>query len=452
MGGLTTMARRAAGPVAEGEDRRNELAPGLAVGRIMPCHAFTDQVLLLACGERIVSESQIERLLRADVVFSNDPPPHFAQAIEERQRELGIWRAPLEKTQDREKDLAASSGDPVETGPSSIEPATPFVVELVAARRLRREAMGQVAELVEQARRGETISLRSVRGTVRQVVHSLRRNHRVFSSLLRLKTLDSYTYTHSINNCVISVILAQGGGFADQAEEIGLGGLMHDIGKVRLPEGVLQKPESLTDYEWSMVKQHPVVGLEIVRQGDEVRESEAEAISQHHERLDGSGYPASLREAAIAPAGRMVAIADVYDAMTSERPYHKAIPAPEAMRWILQRAGELFDPHLVRTFVDSIGLFPVGSLVRLSSGELAVVADVNPAAIRRPRVLIVSEFGGVPTGELRLLDLAQPAVASAGREIVGVEDAACFDIDIEECLEAAPALAEPGDPGLDSFA
>ena len=445
------MAQRAVGLVAEGEDGRSAFAPALAVGCIMPCHAFTDRLLLLARGERIISESQLERLLRPDVVFSNHPPPELAQVIEERQKALGIWSPPLTQTPDP-PEPSAPQGDTAEPDAATADLPTPLVVEMIAARRLRCQALRQVAEFVGLAQRGETINLRSARGTVREVIHSLRRNHRAFASLLRLKDLDSYTYTHSLNNCVLSIMLAQRSALADQVEEIGLGALMHDIGKVRLPEELLQKPGSLTEGEWALVKQHPAVGLQIVGQSVAAGECAAAAISQHHERLNGSGYPAGLRQAAIAPVGRMVAITDVYDAMTSDRPYHPAIPAPEAVRWIFQQAGELFDRQLVRAFIDSIGLFPIGSLVRLSSGEFGVVMDVNLAAIRRPTILIVSEFGGFPTHEPYLLDLAEPAVVSAGKEIAGVESKADFEIDIEEYLVAAAALAEARCSGLDSRA
>jgi len=441
-----------------GTGRALRLAPKLSIGRTMPCHAFTDRLLLLARGERIVSHTQIERLSRADVVFSEHPPLWLVPLIEERERALGIrpqaaHRPPrLGTAQDAEPEAPDSPDEPSEDTVEFCAAPAPFLVEVAAARRLRHEAMRQVGELVEQARSGRTVDLQPVRGTVRRVVASVRRNERAFTSLLRLKTLDTYTYTHSINSCVLSIILAQHSDRADQAEIIGLGALAHDIGKVLLPEDVLRKPGHLTADEWSMVKQHPSVGLEIVRLSPETQEPAIEAIGQHHERLDGSGYPAGLRDMEIAPPGRIVAVADVYDAMTSARPYHQPIAPHDAMRWIFQHGGDLFDPHLVRAFVQAVGLFPVGTLVRLTAGELAVVIGINPLALQRPTVLIVPDLSRGPHAEPWSLDLGQDSVAATAREILRVEDPADFGIDIDGYLEMAPDVARIGCRDLDLLA
>lgn len=412
----------------------------------MPCHAFTDKLLLLACGQLIVSEVQIDRLLCADVTFSNDPPERFADEIAQRRKALGIDRLiPDDLDQD---------GDSLEQLPAEPEstPAAqtrPFAQEVVAARRIRREAIRQVATLMEQARCGQVLDLGPVRSTVRHVVSSLRCNHRAFASLLRLKSLDAYTYTHSLNNCVLSVLLAERTGLGPEAEIIGLGAVLHDIGKVRLPEDLLRKPAALTDCEWRLVKEHPAAGVEIAQLTGSAQEPAVAAISQHHERLNGTGYPAGLRDREVSLAGRIVAIADVYDAMTSDRPYHQAISPPQAMRSLFEQRGDFFDPHLARLFVEAVGLFPIGSLVRLSSGELGIVAEVNPQSIWRPTVLIVPGLCGAPQGALRLLDLSQTPPSGVGKEIVGMEDPTKFPVDVDDYLARAPELAEAEDIGLD---
>ena len=437
--------------VREKADSRSLPAPYLFIGRRMPCHAFTDRVLLFARGQVIESDKQLDRLLRADVIFSQTAPDRLAEAVAERQRALGIDPAWFPK-EDEDDARVGSTADPLDRGGTQAAPATSFAGEVVTARTLRRAAIHQVRNVIEQARSGQAVELQPIRDTVRQVAASLRRNERALTSLVRLKRADSYTYTHSVNNCVLSVLIALNSGLAIEAETIGLGALLHDLGKVRLPDGILQKPGSLTDHEWSLIKRHPALGVEIAGLPDEGRTSAIEAISQHHERLDGSGYPAGLMETAVSLAGRVVAIADVYDAMTSNRSYHRAIAAPEVMRQILQDAGKLFDPDLVRTFIAAVGLFPVGSLVRLTTGELAVVATVNPQMIRRPTVIVVSDSPRHSIVEPRLLDLAQPTISGSGKEVLGVIDSDSPDVDVDSYLAMLPALSQEQYRGVDLFA
>ncbi len=431
-----------------GSSRR--AAPALAIGRVMPCHAFTDQVLLLARGERIATETQLERLLRSDVIFSDHAPPALAKAIAERQRALGILPPTAGSVPTPEAASRSPVGDPLVELPPLEEPR-PFAVEIAAARTIRSEAMRRFADLIEQARAGRALELQPARDTVRKVVASVHRNKTALASLVRLKNMDNYTYTHSINTCVLSVMLAQEADAADVAEHIGLGAVVHDIGKVGLPADVLQKPRALDEREWELVRQHPLAGIRIVGMSNDMPEAALRAVGEHHERLDGSGYPNGLNNGDISLAGRIVAIADVYDAMTSDRPYHAAVPYQEAMRMIVDQSGRGFDPDLVRAFIGSMGLFPVGSVVRLSTGEIAVVTEVNPQAIRRPTVLIICDYTGVPMTEPRLLNLAQPSPGAAAREITSVEESWIPASDIDRYLAMAATAPQYGSAGVDSL-
>ena len=433
------------------EGKRPEgFRPHLAIDDHMPCHAFTDKLLLLARGERVRSARQLERLSRPDVIFSDEPPARLVEAVVERQRVLGIPLTPVPAPDEGAAPDARLPAAPPEEAFARPE-RVPFHVELLAARAIRRQAMHQVGELLVQAQAGRSLDLEPVRGTVRQVVASLRRNEQAFASLLRLKSIDSYTYTHSVNTCVLSVILAQRSELAEEAEIVGLGALMHDVGKAFLPQTILKKSGELDALEWELVKQHPTMGMEIVGRA-ETHPIAMQAVSQHHERLDGSGYPQGLSGADISLPGRIVAIADAYDAMTSDRVYHRAMPVPDAMRWVCEQAGVGFDARLVGTFVRTIGLFPVGSLVRLSTGELAVVASVNPLAISRPTVLIVATSGITANVEPHLLDLSEGARPHAAREIVVVENPAVSGLDIEGYLALVPGLAGREHRGIHGLA
>ena len=433
-----------------GQQTSRRVAPALAIGCVMPCHAFTERLLLLARGERIVTSTQLERLLRSDVIFSDEAPPKLAKAVAERQRALGILPPTAGSVPTPEAASGSPAGDPLVELPPLEEPR-PFPIEIAAARTIRSEAMRRVVDLVEQARAGRALELRPARDTVRKVITSLRRNPTALASLVRLKSIDNYTYTHSINTCVLSVMLAQESDAADVAEHIGLGAVVHDIGKVRLPADVLQKPRALDEREWELIRQHPLAGIQILGLSKDIPEAAVRAIAEHHERLDGSGYPHGLHKGAISLPGRIVAITDVYDAMTSERPYHDAIPYQEAMRTILGQSGRGFDPDLVGAFIRSVGLFPVGSVVRLNTGEIAVVTEVNPEAIRRPTVLIICDYTGVPMTEPRLLNLAQPSPGAAAREITSVEMSWTLANDIDRYLAMAATAPQYGYAGVDSL-
>jgi len=450
LGGRTSMPFDDADSARTTEESARPAAPALAIGRVMPCHAFTERVLLFARGERVATQAQLERLLRSDVIFSDYAPPALAAAIAQRQRALGIARPPAEGVPTPEAASPPLVSDPLADLPPP-EEIRPFAGEIAAARAIRSEAMRRFADLIEESRAGRALELRPARNAVRAVIASLRRNQTALASLVRLKSTDNYTYTHSINSCVLAVMLAQETDAAGVAEHIGLGALLHDIGKVRLPAELLHRPGALDGREWELVRQHPLAGIQIAGSSHDIPEAALSAIGEHHERLDGSGYPCGLAKGRISLAGRVVAITDVYDAMTSARPYHGAIPHQEAMRTILEQSGRGFDPDLVRAFIRSVGLFPVGSAVRLNTGETAVVTRVNPEAIRRPTVLIICDYVGVAMAEPRLLDLAQSNPDTAAREITAVEQSWTLASDIDRYLAIAATAPRYRYAGVDSL-
>jgi HD-GYP domain-containing protein (c-di-GMP phosphodiesterase class II) len=424
----------------------------IAIGRKMPCHAFTlAGVLLLARGERVLNEVQLERLCRPDVLFSDEPPRGLVRVVEAREQALGMSRArrkpaPPDHQASGTDDQGATEALPeaadspeqwADTPASAVReerPSVPFEEEIVAARSLRAAAIQQVGCVLDQVRANRPVDVHRASSAVDKVLESLLRNERAFASMLRLKRLDDYTFTHSVNCCVLSMMIARHSGVKRGLREIGLGGLLHDIGKVRLPAEVLQKPDRLTQAEWDLTCRHPASGAEIIARSRATPGAAIKSIRQHHERLDGSGYPEGLAGDAVSLPGRVAAVADVYDAMTSERAYRPAIPAAEVMRWIRDRAGSQFDPGLVGALVSAVGVFPVGTAVRLRAGELGVVADLNPQAPLRPIVLVISDPIGLPFGGPCLVDLSSAALSASSRDIVGTEDPAALGIDVDKCL------------------
>jgi HD-GYP domain-containing protein (c-di-GMP phosphodiesterase class II) len=248
---------------------------------------------------------------------------------------------------------------------------------------------------------------------------------------------------------VLSALAAEQAGLADSAHEIGLGALIHDVGTIGMPAAVLEKPGRLTPDEWLSVRRHPLRGLELLASSPAFRGNVSEVVSQHHERTDGSGYPGGLRGDAICAAARLVALADVYDAMTSDRPYRAAAPPARAIRWILGRAGRQFDPEIDRAFARAVGLYPVGSLVRLNTGELAIVAAGNSDSVHRPSLLIITSPWGLALRTPQALDLAAPFPGASRREIVGLEEIAQAGPIVELCLSVPAGTAARELPTVD---
>jgi HD-GYP domain-containing protein (c-di-GMP phosphodiesterase class II) len=418
-------------------DRYQLIREKLRIGQAMPCHAFTRYgVLLLAQGEILTTPTQLDRLSYPDVIFSNEPPPVLVPAILERQTALGIIENGPIDSQFVEEMAALPVGQEFEE--QSIElkkfaPTASFAEELLAVRELYQDTAYYVVDLLAQVRVGKPIDLYETTTLVTRMLNSLQRNARALTSLVRLKNMDTYTFTHSINTCIFSLMLARHVNPKIDLNALGIGALLHDIGKTFLPPDLLSKEDSLTQSEWELIRMHPEAGVDVIKQAKGYQKAYLDAILQHHERLDGTGYPSQLGGEGIAPISRIVSIADVYDAMTSERPYRASFSPPMAMRWLNSEAGVLFDRELVRTFIAIIGIFPVASLARMNTGELAIVVKVNPQAVLKPIVLVVSDADGSPLFEPKLINLALPPFLNS-KEILGLEDPHFFKIDVDKYL------------------
>jgi HD domain len=214
--------------------------------------------------------------------------------------------------------------------------------------------------------------------------------------LTTVKSYDEYTYHHMVNVCILSLALARAIGLSrDHAIALGIGGLLHDVGKVKVPAEVLQHDGALDEEQWRLIQRHPVdgAGLVLITSRNAYHPAVA-TVLEHHAAYDGSGYPTlSGRRSPSLPA-RIVSVADCFDAVTSKRSYRKPEERRQALSLLQAGAGRAFDPRVVRTFVRMVGIFPVGSLVRLSSGEVAVVVRNHDRLLARPVVRLVLDAGG----------------------------------------------------------
>lgn len=258
--------------------------------------------------------------------------------------------------------------------------------QLAQARKLVRQSHRQVQSMFNEARMGRAADMDGGRQLVDEIAGSVMDSPGTLVSLVRLKSADQYTYLHSVAVCALMVALGRQLGLAEGAvREAGLAGLMHDLGKAMMPMDVLNKPGKLTDAEFAVIKSHPKRGHELLVEGGNASAEVLDVCLHHHEKFDGSGYPERLSGEAISLVARMGAVCDVYDAVTSDRPYKAGWNPADALRQMAQWKGH-FDPAVFQVFVKSIGIYPAGSLVRLASGRLAVVLEQSGGSLLAPRV------------------------------------------------------------------
>ena len=319
---------------------------------------------------------------------------------------------------------ATASAAPAAGPAPSATPAAPAPLrasmedELGRAAEVLHRSKQAVTALFNEARLGKAIDSEVCLPIVSEIASSLARNPSAFVSLARLKTRDDYTYMHSVAVCGLMVALARHMGLPDgQVREAGLAGLLHDVGKMQMPLEVLNKPGALTDAEFSVMRTHPERGFDLLREGVKVPAPALDVCLHHHERMDGTGYPHKLAGEQISLLARMGAVCDVYDAITSTRPYKAAWDPAGSLQRMSQWKGQ-FDPGIFQAFVKSVGIYPTGTLVRLQSGRLAVVVDQSPTSLVAPRVKVFfSTKSGMPI-PVQMLDLSAPGTTDriAGRE------------------------------------
>jgi HD-GYP domain-containing protein (c-di-GMP phosphodiesterase class II) len=295
-------------------------------------------------------------------------------------------------------------------------------VEVERAAKICFQSKQAVISMFQEARMGKSVDTGGARQLVEEISDSVARNPGALISLARLKTVDDYTYMHSVAVCAMMVGLAKQLGLDEEQTRLaGMAGLMHDLGKALMPMEVLNKPGKLTEAEFNIIKTHPAEGHRLLLTGRDVSPIVLDVCLHHHEKTDGSGYPKALKADEISLFAKMGAVCDVYDAITSNRPYKLGWDPAESLRKMAEWANGHFDGKVFQAFVKSLGIYPIGSLVKLTSGRLGVVVEQTGKSLTTPMVKVFfstkSNLRIVP----EVVDLSH---AGASEKIVCREDPA----------------------------
>ena len=286
------------------------------------------------------------------------------------------------------------------------------------ARAICDSAKEAVVQMFQDVRMGKVVDVEATQPLVDEISASVARCPDTLISLARLKTCDDYTYLHSVAVCAMMIALARELNLTEaQIREAGVGGLMHDMGKATVPLEILNKPGKLSDEEYKAIQNHTVAGYKLLQVGGNLSDEVLDVVLHHHEKFDGSGYPEGLKGEELSVLARMAAICDVYDAVTSNRPYKEGWSPAVSLKRMLSWQGH-FDPHILQLFVKIIGIYPVGELVKLESGRLAVVVEQTEGQLLAPIVKVF--FSTKPSGPIaiEILDLASPKCKDT---IIGIE-------------------------------
>ncbi len=262
----------------------------------------------------------------------------------------------------------------------------------VVSEQARVEAVASAKQVMDQIRLGRKVDASEAKRIANTLVDELCRNHGTLVNFIDMRTKADYIFNHSVNVCILATLTGISLGFDElRLRDLGVGALLHDIGKLMVPQEILNKTERLTLAELEEVRKHTEYGFDILRKNPDVSLMSAHCAFQHHERYDGSGYPRSLRDKEIHLFAQIVALADVYDALTSDVIYRKAVPVYEALAIITKAAGMYFDPELVDHFAGNIAPYPIGSVVRLSNNHTGVVVDMSHESKTKPVVRIIAD-------------------------------------------------------------
>ncbi len=325
------------------------------------------------------------------------------------------------------KEIQAEMDKMAETKPEPA-PQIPIKEEIKKAREIKKEAKKTIHNIMDDVRFGKQIETAKVENVVSKMVTSIFRNQDALLSMGRLKKTDEYTYMHSMTVGILMIAFGKHLGFDKQLlHEIGIGAMMHDIGKTQVPQDLLISDRKLTDEEYGIMQQHVAYGITILDKTEGIPDISKLIAVQHHERMDGSGYPAGLKGNEISDFGRAAAIADVYDAMTSKRKYQRRFEPTEVLKKLFEWSEHFYDKKMVQQFIRCVGIYPVGTLVKLESGLIAVVLKHGEENLLLPTVKVIFNANRKRYVNSKIIDLSE----EGNDRIVSYEQSATWGIEPE---------------------
>ncbi|MFC1477044.1 HD-GYP domain-containing protein [candidate division KSB1 bacterium] len=281
----------------------------------------------------------------------------------------------------------------------------PFDKELEKAREIKTVAVNTVKNMLKDAAVGKSFETKEAKNQANEMVKSVFRNTDAMLSLTRLKSFDEYTFTHSVNVSVIAVAMAKELKYdKDRIKTIGLGCMLHDVGKMRVPDEILNKPGKLTPEERKVIQNHPLFSEEILKERDDIPDLAKHIAYEHHEKANGEGYPRGMTLDEVKEESAIATIADVYDALTSARVYKPGMPPPQALSFIKARAETEFRADFVDRFIEVLGIFPVGSVIEYNTGQIGIVKEVNRENLFHPKAVIVMNVSRQKVGVGKIIE------------------------------------------------
>ena len=315
----------------------------------------------------------------------------------------------------------------------------PATAEFARAAKICAQSKLAVTSMFQEARMGKAVDTANAQKLVEEITDSISRNPGALISLARLKTADDYTYMHSVAVCALMIALAKQLGLdEEQTHSAGFAGLLHDLGKALMPMEVLNKPGKLTDEEFAIIKKHPEEGHRLLLGNPRSDKSILDVVLHHHEKMDGSGYPNGLKGDTISLMAKMGAVCDVYDAITSNRPYKAGWAPADSLRKMAEWADGHFDQRVFQAFVKSLGIYPIGSLIRLESGRLGLVVEQSEKSLLTPCIKVFYSTRSQARIAPEIIDLSRPG---CHEKIASREDPAKWDFpDLNELWSGQKGL------------
>ena len=361
----------------------------------------------------------------------------FAEAVVDLDRSYKEWAAlygaSAEQLFASVLEQKASSAGPPQSPSDPLEPRVELREELPRAAAIYSHALKTTQRIIQDFKNNGELDVKAGSVVVKDIVSSVLRNLNALQAVSKLRSQDDYTFSHCVNVSMLTAMFVRNLGHSDdEVFDAGMGGFFHDLGKARMPSKILTASRRLTAEEFAVMRGHPRIGHDYLVKVPELSDTVRLAALEHHERIDGTGYPDAKQGEDISRLGKIVSIVDVYDALSSRRAYKDAI-LPYRVLCLLydMRTGDL-DPELTEQFIRCMGIYPAGSIVKLSTGEIGVVTQISRAAPLQPKVLIVRDSRAAPTAP-HGLDLA----AAGEISIVACLEHGAFGVYPERVLKIA---------------